>query len=100
MVYFEEVYDNNTQTTSYVYRTTATKSAKVGTTVRATSADSIATSLPYHEVDVAANNQSSVVIQPDGSSVLNVYYKLKRYTLRFDLGTTNDNWSDADLRLI
>lgn len=100
VVYFEEVYDNNTQTTSYVYRTTATKSAKVGTTVRATSADSIATSLPYHEVDVAANNQSSVVIQPDGSSVLNIYYKLKRYTLRFDLGTTNDYGSDAGLRLM
>ena len=47
-----------------------------------------------------ANSQSSVVIQPDGSSVLNVYYKLKRYTLRFDLGTTNNNQADRRLRLV
>lgn len=100
VVYFEEVYNNDTQTTDYVYRTTATKSAKVGTTIQATSADSIATALPYHEADTVANSQSSVVIQPDGSSVLNVYYKLKRYTLRFDLGSTGNNQADRRLRLV
>lgn len=99
VVYFEEVYNNDTNSTNYVYRTTIDKTGKVGTTAQANSADSIATSLPHHEPDTAANAKSSVLIQPDGSSVLNVYYKLKRYTLRFELGTTSNATYDRYLRL-
>ena len=100
VVYFKEVYDTSTGTFSYVYQTTASKSGTVGTTVQASSADSIASTLPYHQTDTVANANSSVVIKPDGSSVLNVYYKLKRYTLRFDLGSTGDYWADSRLRLV
>ncbi|WJQ84952.1 InlB B-repeat-containing protein [Streptococcus parasuis] len=101
VVYFKEVYDTSTGTFRYVYQTTASKSGTVGTTVQASTADSIASSLPYHQTDTAANGNSSVVIKPDGSSVLNVYYKLKRYTLRFDLGTTNAGSTiDSRLRLV
>lgn len=101
VVYFKEIYDTSTGTIKYVYQTNASKSGTVGTTVQASAADSIASSLPYHQTDTEKNANSSVVIKPDGSSVLNVYYKLKRYTLRFDLGTTNAGSTiDSRLRLV
>ena len=100
VVYFKEVYDTSTRTIKYVYQTTAPKSGTVGTTVQASTADSIASSLPYHQTDTEKNANSSVVIKPDGSSVLNVYYKLKRYTLRFDLGTTGSSVANSRLQLI
>ncbi|HFI0093745.1 TPA: InlB B-repeat-containing protein [Streptococcus suis] len=100
VVYFKEIYDNSTRTIKYVYQTTAPKSGTVGTTVQASAADSIASSLPYHQTDTEKNANSSVVIKPDGSSVLNVYYKLKRYTLRFNLGSTNNTSADSRLRLV
>ena len=100
VVYFKEVYDNSTGTFSYVYQTSTRKSGTVGTTVQASNADSIASSLPYHQTDTEKNADSSVVIKPDGSSVLNVYYKLKRYTLRFELGSTGYFWVNSRLRLV
>lgn len=100
VVYFKEVYDTSTGSIRYVYQTSARKSGTVGTTVQASNADSIASSLPYHQPDDTANANSSVVIKPDGSSVLNVYYKLKRYTLRFDLGSTGNSRADSRLRLV
>lgn len=100
VVYFKEVYDTSTRTIKYVYQTTAPKSDTVGTTVQASAADSIASSLPYHQIDTEKNANSSVVIKPDGSSVLNVYYKLKRYTLLFKLGSTGDTSADSRLRLV
>ena len=101
VVYFKEVYDTSTGTIRYVYQSADTsKSGTVGTTVQASTADSIASSLPYHQTDTAANANSSVVIKPDGSSVLNVYYKLKRYTLQFQLGTTGSSVANSRLRLV
>lgn len=99
VVYFREVYDTSTKTIKYVYQSAASKTGTVGTTVQASTADSIASSLPYHQTDTEANANSSVVIKPDGSSVLNVYYKLKRYTLQFNLGSTNTS-ADSRLRLV
>ncbi len=100
VVYFREVYDTSTKTIKYVYQSAASKTGTVGTTVQASTADSIASSLPYHQTDTEANANSSVVIKPDGSSVLNVYYKLKRYTLQFQLGTTSPSVADGRLRLV
>ncbi|WP_153056425.1 hypothetical protein, partial [Streptococcus suis] len=54
-------------------------------TVSATNAPTISTNLPYHEVDAAENAASTVEIAADGSSILPVYYKLKRYTFVFNL---------------
>ena len=85
IVYYKQEYDNTTQTTKYVYDSAQSSTAKVGTTVSATNAPAIATAAKYWEKDTAANASSSVEIAPDGSSVLKVYYQLKRYTFVFNL---------------
>ena len=85
IVYYKQQYDNATGTTKWVYDSAKEAAARVGVTVSATNAPTISTNLPYHEVDAAENAASTVEIAADGSSILPVYYKLKRYTFVFNL---------------
>lgn len=85
VVYYKQQYDNVTGTIKWVYDSAKEATAKVGTTISATNASTIPTNLPYHEVDVTENATSTVEIAADGSSILPVYYKLKRYTFVFNL---------------
>lgn len=85
VVYYKQQYDNVTGTIKWVYDSAKEATAKVGTTVSATNAPTIPTNLPYHEVDAIENATSTVEIAADGSSILPVYYKLKRYTFVFNL---------------
>ncbi|MDY7610376.1 InlB B-repeat-containing protein [Streptococcus suis] len=85
VVYYKQQYDNATGTIKWVYDSAKEVTAKVGTTVSATNAPTIPTNLPYHEVDATENATSTVEIAADGSSILPVYYKLKRYTFVFNL---------------
>ncbi|HEM4684324.1 TPA: InlB B-repeat-containing protein [Streptococcus suis] len=85
VVYYKQQYDNATGTIKWVYDSAKEATAKVGTTVSATTAPTIPTNLPYHEVDATENATSTVEIAADGSSILPVYYKLKRYTFVFNL---------------
>ncbi|HEM3554019.1 InlB B-repeat-containing protein [Streptococcus suis] len=85
IVYYKQQYDNATGTTKWVYDSAKEAAARVGMTVSATNAPTISTNLPYHEVDAAENAASTVEIAADGSSILPVYYKLKRYTFVFNL---------------
>ncbi|HFI0587324.1 TPA: InlB B-repeat-containing protein [Streptococcus suis] len=85
VVYYKQQYDNVTGTIKWVYDSAKEATAKVGTTVSATNAPTIPTNLPYHEVDATENATSTVEIAADGSSILPVYYKLKRYTFVFNL---------------
>lgn len=89
IAYYKEVYDNTTNTTKYVYDSSRSEQGRVGTVVQASDAPAISTNLAYHEKDNAQNAGSSVTIAPDGSSVLKVYYKLKRYTFIFNLNNTS-----------
>ncbi|WP_307976493.1 hypothetical protein [uncultured Streptococcus sp.] len=84
-----EKYDNSTNTTSYVYDSQKTASAKVGDSVKATSASGL-TSVPTgyeREKAYGKNSTSKVTIEADGSSVLKVYYSLIRYTFVFNLNS-------------
>lgn len=85
VVYYKQQYDNVTGTIKWVYDSAKEATAKVGMTVSATNAPTIPTNLPYHEVDATENATSTVEIAADGSSILPVYYKLKRYTFVFNL---------------
>lgn len=86
IVYYKEVYDNNTKTTSYVYDSARSGSAPVGSTVNANRVQGLSTiPLGYEKESGGLNDNSSITIEPDGTSVLNVYYSLKRYTFIFDL---------------
>ncbi|CYX87443.1 ribonucleases G and E [Streptococcus suis] len=85
VVYYKQQYDNVTGTIKWVYDSAKEATAKVGMTVSATNAPTIPTNLPYHEVDAIENATSTVEIAADGSSILPVYYKLKRYTFVFNL---------------
>lgn len=85
IVYYKQQYDNATGTTKWVYDSAKEAAARVGVTVSATNAPTISTNLPYHEVDAAENAASTVEIAADGSSILPIYYKLKRYTFVFNL---------------
>lgn len=91
IAYYKEYYDNSTNTTRYVYDNTVTSTAKVGTTVQATSAPGLAT-VPTgyeRESDYGMNANSAVIIDANGQSVLKVYYSLIRYTFIFDLKNSN-----------
>ncbi|MBS8032159.1 InlB B-repeat-containing protein [Streptococcus suis] len=96
--YYKEVYDNNTGTTSYVYDSSAAGWGLVGTTVKGTDSNigpppptqTTIGSIGY-EKDVTKSAASSIEIAADGTSVLKVYYKLKRYTFEFFLNDNNAN---------
>lgn len=88
IAYYKEVYDNTTNSTKYVYDSSRNATGQVGTVVQAGNAPAISTTLSYHEKDNTQNAGSSITIAPDGSSVLKVYYKLKRYTFIFNLNNS------------
>lgn len=92
LVYYKQKYDNVTGTTNYVYDRAQSSSARVGTTISANEAPNLTSNIKYWEKDTAENTNSTVTIASDGSSVLKVYYKLKKYTFVFDLnGPTSRN---------
>lgn len=92
--YYKEVY-NGTGDPKYVYDSSVSASGQVGTTVQASSAPGLSTVPTGYERENATNGEnatSSVTIAADGTSVLNVYYSLVRYTLVFNtIGRTYDS---------
>lgn len=88
VVYLREVYDNATGNTHFDYDSSIVRTGTVGSTVEANSVPGISPGAGY-EVDAAMNANSSVEIAADGSSVLKVYYKLKRYTFIFKLNRSD-----------
>lgn len=92
--YYKEVY-NGTGDPKYVYDSSVSASGQVGTTVQASSAPGLSTVPTGYERENATNGEnatSSVTIAADGTSVLNVYYSLVRYTLVFNTrGRTYDS---------
>lgn len=90
VVYMKEVYDNSTQSTHYVYDSSIKQTAKTGDVIKASDAKGLDTVPVGYTLDIDENAKSEVTIAADGSSVLKVYYKLKRYTFVF-----NANYSSA-----
>lgn len=92
--YYKEVY-NGTGDPKYVYDSSVSASGQFGTTVQASSAPGLSTVPTGYERENATNGEnatSSVTIAADGTSVLNVYYSLVRYTLVFNtIGRTYDS---------
>ena len=100
VAYFKEVWDNASNTSKYVYDSSKTFQAEVGATVTASSKGSMS----YYDFD--ASKSTSAVVSPDGKTVVNGYYTLKRYTIVFDLdkssGRININgqtWKDSDYKI-
>lgn len=96
IAYFKEVYDNTTHTTHYVYDSSITRRATVDTTINASSAPNLASVPKGYQRENASggpNSTSSIVVAADGSSVLNVYYSLIRYTFVFDLNLSSLGYS-------
>lgn len=89
IVYLKEIYDNTTQSTRFEYTQSHSATGLVGTRMTANQAPAINLGT-YYQVDSQRNAASTMEIAPDGSSVLKVYYRLKRYTIIFNL---NNNWS-------
>ena len=85
IVYYKEQYDNSSGTTSFVYDSAKSAQGQVGTTVSAADAPAISTDTTGYEKDTAQNTASKAEIAADGSTILKVYYKLKRYTFIFDI---------------
>ncbi|MBR6135762.1 MAG: InlB B-repeat-containing protein, partial [Clostridia bacterium] len=90
---FEQFNDNGTES-SFVYDNSETGTGTVGTTIHANDNGIPDKTKTGWEKDTAQNNNSSVVIAADGSSVLFVYYKLREYTFRFNAGTYNYNYTN------
>ena len=84
IVYMFEKFNDAGTESSFVYDNSRTGRGQVGTTVTASSAPAITRT--GWEPDTAQNNNSSVEIKADGSSVLFVYYKLREYTFQFNAG--------------
>ena len=95
IVYLFEKYNDAGTESSYVYDSSRTAKATVGTTVYANSAPQI--TRKGWEKDNAKNATSSVVIAADGSSVLTVYYKLTEYTFYFRPGTFTYNYTNYNV---
>ena len=87
IVYMYEMYNDAGTQSSFVYDNSRDATGTVGTTVYASSAPKL--TREGWEEDTAQNATSSVVIAPDSSSVLYVYYKLVEYTFQFNASTFN-----------
>ena len=98
IVYMFEKYNDAGTDSSYEYDNSRDATGTVGTTVQASSAPTI--TRKGWEVDTAKNATSSVVIAPDGSSVLYVYYKLTEYTFLFRPGVYYYNNYIERLKLV
>ncbi|WP_294917174.1 InlB B-repeat-containing protein, partial [uncultured Streptococcus sp.] len=95
VVYMKEVYDNSTQSTHYVYDSSIKQTAKTGDVIKASDAKGLDPVPVGYTLDIDENAKSEVTIAADGSSVLKVYYKLKRYTFVFHAnytGSTGTIW--------
>ena len=86
IVYLFEKFNAAGTEASFVYDNAEIKTAKVGSTVRATDSSIPDKTRAGWEKDNSQNAASSTVIKADGSSVLYVYYKLREYTFRFNAG--------------
>ncbi len=95
IVYMFEKYNDTGTESSYVYDNSKDATGTVGSTVQASSAPTITRT--GWEKDTERNNNSSVEIQPDGSSVLFVYYKLTEYTFNFRPGTYGSGWNSYNV---
>ena len=82
IVYFKQIWDNNTGSPYYAYADTAIGKGTVGTTV--TGRDN----QKYSHYQYARS--TSEVIKPDGSTVVSVYYDLIKYTIIFDLNDSKN----------
>ena len=94
IVYIREKYENQ-----WVYENSKDATGAVGTTVYAATAPKLDTTPTGYELDDDRNGtatsggtgeDSAVVIEADGSTVLKVYYRLIRYTFIFDVSDGNE----------
>ncbi|MEX2784208.1 InlB B-repeat-containing protein [Streptococcus sp. H49] len=99
IVYYKEQYDNSSGTTHFVYDSAESAQGQVGTTVSAADAPAISTDTTGYEKDSTQNADSKVEIAADGTSILKVYYKLKRYTFIFDLNGPSTTWWGSSGRI-
>src|SRR5699024_3935273 len=97
VVYMKEVYDNSTQSTHYVYDSSIKQTAKTGDVIKASDAKGLDTVPVGYTLDIDENAKSEVTIAADGSSVLKVYYKLKRYTFVFNANSRSARITDAKI---
>ena len=97
VVYMKEVYDNSTQSTHYVYESSIKQTAKTGDVIKASDAKGLDTVPVGYTLDIDENAKSEVTIAADGSSVLKVYYKLKRYTFVFRANDHSARITDAKI---
>ena len=97
VVYKKEVYDNSTQSTHYVYDSSIKQRAKTGDVIKASDAKGLDPVPVGYTLDIDENAKSEVTIAADGSSVLEVYYKLKRYTFVFWANSTRPYIPDAKI---
>ncbi|MBO7606402.1 MAG: InlB B-repeat-containing protein, partial [Paludibacteraceae bacterium] len=93
VVYMREKYDNATNTTEWVYDRSQSASAIVNSSVSSSTAPALTNNINGYERDNSWNE--SINVKADGSSVLTVRYKLKRYTFVFNAnqGTVKMNGS-------
>ncbi len=84
IVYLFEKYDDTGTTSSFVFEDVASATANVGSTVVANGSYVPNKNKKGWEKDNDKNSASSAIVKADGSTVLNVYYKLTEYTFNFD----------------
>ncbi|MCI8961297.1 MAG: doubled motif LPXTG anchor domain-containing protein, partial [Lachnospiraceae bacterium] len=88
IAYFRQVWDNKTNSGYYVYDGLRTGTAKVGETIdgdKVRGGYTLTKDPDYSEYSHA----DTATVKADGSTVVNVYYNLKKYTFIFDLGDRN-----------
>ena len=86
VVYYKQVWDNDTNSAHYVYDSSKTLRAVTGTRIDGTSQNIRGNySIDHQEYDHADTN---VEVMADGTTVVNVYYDLIPYTLVFNLNNS------------
>lgn len=91
VVYLKEVYNaDGLATTHQIHEVKPSVSGVTGTSVNGAQQTAPATALPfYYELDTTRNSQNNVTVAADGSTVVNVYYKLKSYNIEFFVNTAS-----------
>lgn len=91
IIYNKEVYNTEGTEAEYeVHEVMTGASGVTGSTINGSGRPALTKSLPfYYEFDTERNEAASntKVVAADGSTIVNVYYRLKSYDLRFNVAT-------------
>lgn len=88
VAYFKEVWDNSTNSSYYAFVKSEQKTATVGTNVNGSGYTTTFTDSSYYQKNTAESSKN-VEVKADGTTVVEVKYDLKRYTLIFNLDNYN-----------